>query len=267
MFQFKLIAGISLLFSLNVTAQTILLQTDFESGIPAAYTSINYDGLTPAPVVSTYVDAWNAVINPTDPTDTVAGSTSYFSPIGKADRWLITPQLVLGSFGNYLNWEARSQDASYPDDYLVLLSTTGTSKTDFKDTIGNIQGEYAAWTTRSISLTDKGFDDSTVYIAFVNRTNNGFKLYLDDIQVSSNDPLAVKSMTTDAIRIYPNPTTGIIHIEAKGFKSITLLDLQGKNLERIMDNTNLDLSGFPSGIYILEIESQTGVYRRSITKF
>jgi hypothetical protein len=266
MLKFIFISGFTILLTSAATAQVTLLQTDFEAGIPSTYTMINYDGLTPAPVVSTYIDAWNAVINPTDPTDTVAGSTSYFSPVGRADRWLITPQLTLGTFGNYLTWEARSQDASYPDDYLVLLSTTGIEKADFKDTIGNLQGEYASWTSRSISLSDKGFNDSTVYLAFVNRTNNGFKLYLDDILVTKNDPLAVHTMVEDPIRIYPNPTSGLVHVDAKDFVSVTILNLNGQVIRVNDEVQHVDLSDLTPGMYLLQVKTSKGVFCKSVSK-
>ena len=116
----------------------------------------------------------------------MASATSYFSPIDTAYRWLITPALNLGAFGNKISWSAKSHDPSYPDDYLVLVSHTDAEPSSFTDTIGNIEEENFEWTNRSVDLSQNGYDDSTIYIAFVLRTFDGFMLYLDDFLVEKD---------------------------------------------------------------------------------
>lgn len=255
----------SVFFSVT-EAQTTILLTDFSTDIPVNYTLINQDGLIPDASVAEYTDAWIRIRDTEDTNDWVAASTSFFSPSGTASRWLITPQLSLGANGNYINWNARSQDASFPDDYLVLLSHTGKNPTDFIDTIGYIQQEYVEWTNRTISLSDAGYNDSLVYIAFVNVTEDGFKLYLDDISVRKDDPLLVAEPNKVSIRVYPNPTTDFIHIETEALVQSTLYDSKGAQLLKSTAK-KLEVSQLQEGIYILQLETSAGSICKKIHKY
>ena len=107
--------------SLNTFAQTTIISEDFQSGIPVSFSIVDNDGLTPNSAVAEYTSAWISIADPEDNMNMVAGSTSFFEPVGEADRWLITPLLVLGNYGNSISWDAKSHDASFPDDYLVLV--------------------------------------------------------------------------------------------------------------------------------------------------
>src|SRR5687768_8709895 len=111
----------------SVNAQIVTFMSEnFNSGFPASWTRINNDGLIPDAAVSFVNNAWVAYedIDSTGIGDSVMVATSYYSPAGTADDWLITPAITLLHHGNFLNWEARSQDPSYPDGYDVMISNT-----------------------------------------------------------------------------------------------------------------------------------------------
>jgi hypothetical protein len=252
-------------FALN--AQVLLLDSDFQSGIPSSYTIFDNDGLSPDPAVAEYTDAWIVVSDPENPTDTVASSTSFFAPVGTANRWLITPQLNLGSYGNLFQWEAKSQDASYPDDYLVLISTTDIELSSFTDTVGYIIGENANWTTRQVDLSDQGYNDSIVYIAFVNVTEDGYKLYIDDLKVWKDDPSNVPVLNHDVnVTVFPNPTSDIIKIESEqAFEKIKLFDIQGNEVLQTKDN-EFNLIDLPKGCYLMQVCYPWGNVTKKIFK-
>ena len=96
-------------FSFCSIGQTTVYSEDFQNGLPTDFTVIDNDGLTPAPAVSNYTAAWIELVDPTNTSDTIVGSTSFFSPVGQADRWLITPKIGLSDYGNILYWDAKSQ--------------------------------------------------------------------------------------------------------------------------------------------------------------
>jgi hypothetical protein len=94
-------------FYMGISAQTVILSTDFQQGMPAVYTIVDNDGKTPDALVAEYTSAWITTVDPENAADTVAASTSYFTEMDSASRWMITPPLSLGAFGNFLEWNAK----------------------------------------------------------------------------------------------------------------------------------------------------------------
>lgn len=183
-----------LLFSSSFTfSQTTVLSEDFQTGIPASWEVRDLDGQTPDATVSEYTAGYISKIDPADTTNVnlTASSTSYFSPVGTANRWLITPPIVLGAYGNAFEWRAKSHDASYPETYLVLVSTTDNLEASFTDTIGYVIEEDADWITRNVNLSANGYDNATIYVAFILQTDDGFKFYIDDVKASKEDPVGL----------------------------------------------------------------------------
>jgi hypothetical protein len=241
-------------------AQTDLLITDFQNGIPQNYSIIDNDGLTPDLSVAEYTSAWITVTDPDSSKNTVASSTSYFYTKGTADRWLITPPLLLGNYGNFIDWRAKSQDASYPDDYLVLVSDTDDELSSFTDTIGYVIQENFEWTTRTADLSQEGYKDQTVYVAFRLVTTDGFKLFLDDIHVWKNDPVGIDEISSSIIKCYPNPTQDYINIPSDiKSEDCSVYSMDGMLLisssEKCIDVKNLN-----SGMYILKVNTGRDIH-------
>jgi hypothetical protein len=247
----QLLLFILVSFSMGISAQTVILSTDFQSGMPAIYTIVDNDGNTPDPGVAEYTSAWITTVDPENAADTVAASTSFFTTLDSASRWMITPPLALGTFGNFIQWNAKSQDPSYPDDYLVLVSTTDNQLASFTDTIGYIKGENFEWTNREVNLFTKGYHDQTIYVAFVNRTFDGFKLYIDDIEVRKDDPVGLQEPNVVSYVVYPNPTTDLIQVaSSEKIEQLEVLDLNGM---RVLSSSIpiLSMQSLPRGIYLV----------------
>ena len=233
-----------------VFGQVDILDEDFQSGIPVSWTVVDNDFLTP--VDTLYTDAWIAILDPENDQDTVASSTSYFTPVGDASRWLITPPLVLGAYGNSVSWKAKSHDASYPDDYVVLVSTTDNQITSFIDTIGYIQEENFEWTFRKSDLSVEGFDSQTIYIAFVNTTSDGFKLYMDSIIVEKESSASIHAIQNIELSIFPNPTSDQLVVQSPFvISSVRIIDNTGKVLIKQKGNT-INVSTLTTGFYYVE---------------
>ena len=162
-----LICGVlSTCFLATVTAQTVVLDEDFQQGIPGGWTIVVNDTNTLDPSVIEFAPGWISLADPDNTTDTVAGASSFFTEPAEADRWLITPALTMGAYGNYVQWNARSHDPSYPDGYYVMVSTTDTQISSFTDTVDTLGFENPDWTTRLVNLSDEGYTNQTIYIGF-----------------------------------------------------------------------------------------------------
>lgn len=241
-----------------VLGQTEIFNEDFSSGIPSTFSVVNNDGLTVDNSVAAFSDAWISLPDPTNTSNTIVGSTSFFDPAGEANRWLITPSIDLGSYGNILNWEAKSHDPSHPDGFLVLISTTDTQISSFTDTVYVVFQEFADWSQKEVNLSDLGYNDQTIHIAFVNNTNDGFKLYLDNIIVVKDDPASTENIVQNSARVFPNPTNDLITIKSDfKIKSVKMIDTNGKMIITSTGNT-LSLSNFDIGIYFLIVEFEDG---------
>lgn len=154
-------------------------------GLPAGWSQNNVDGLTVDTQLSAYSFGSNAWVTRDmsflfPGTGNAVVSTSYYSPTGTSNDWLITPSFSVPA-NAVLEWDAVNVDASFPDGYQVKISTTGTTVASFTTNLLTVGAESANWNNRSLSLN--AYAGQTVYIAFVNNSNDKFVLVLDNIKV------------------------------------------------------------------------------------
>lgn len=139
-------------------------------------------------------------------TNYYAGSTSSFSPAGRADAWLVTKAIEIPDSGYVLSWKSEALDLDLRDGLMVFISDKGGNpETDFGDTpVWEIDAEEAGptdmidgeWQEHSIQL-DK-YAGKTIYIAFVNRSYDKSVICIDDILVNRPCPYTV-SLDMDAM--------------------------------------------------------------------
>ncbi|MEM7152620.1 MAG: choice-of-anchor J domain-containing protein [Myxococcota bacterium] len=159
----------------------------------AGWTLIDVDGQPAAEAVNFINDAWVV----TDAfyagagTNYAAYSNSWYDPAGAADDWLISPPIMIGPNAQ-LQWRARAQDPAFPDGYEVRISTAGPDIADFEanDALFTIPAENAGadYTFRTVNLSDEGYADQTVYLAWRNNSSDQFVLLVDDVAVVDFPP-------------------------------------------------------------------------------
>jgi hypothetical protein len=166
-----------------ISAQTVLLSEDFEGGttLPTGWTTFDQSGNTPDPTVISFFPtaAWTITAETAD--NQVAAATSWFSPAGQANAWLVSPQVSVTGANFNLKWKALSFDGDFPEAYQVLVSTTGTAVGDFSVVYSNA-AESDSWTTRFVSLS--AYDGEDIYVAFRIVSNDAFILAIDDVEIS-----------------------------------------------------------------------------------
>lgn len=79
--------------------------------------------------------------------------------------------------------------------------------------------------------------------------------------------LGMGSYVDDNINIFPNPTTGIVNIEAEGIQHISVTNTLGQIVHNaeIDANTTIDLSRFGTGIFLIRIRTENGVIVKRIS--
>ena len=251
-------------FTLSI-GQVPLVYETFDTGIPADWTLIDNDGNTPHPDVSEYTDAWIVVEDPDDALNFVVSSTSYFQPVDRADRWLITPNVQLGPSGNFISWYGKSHDPSFPDSYSVLISNTGTAIEDFTDTIVLVSNESPEWTFHNVEIEQ--FANENVHVAFVLTSFNGFKAYIDTIDLRKEDPLSVGvPAQQEMFKIYPNPTSDFLSIQGDGINQVRCFSTDGSLMFSTNEWSSIDVTALPKGIYFLSIEHIEGITQSKFVK-
>lgn len=211
--------GAIALFSSALKAQ--LLSETFDTEIPAGWTIIDVDGLTS---VTAQAD-WASWAH--NPTSLDACSSSWYdnAGTGPTDDWLITPAIAVPGSGAYgLKYFASSHEASYLEEYEVLVSTTGTDPADFSTSLLSVTNEPLAGVTHLLSLVP--FAGQTIYIAFHHTSDDESMLHLDNVII---DEVAEDDIALISISTAPVVAEGSVNItgtvENKGLNEITSFDL------------------------------------------
>ena len=180
----KLLLSGAALLSL-VTAEKARAQAwsqDFNTGIPANWVFIN-DGKVPYGVSSSafaaklQTQAWATILKAAG--DSCMGTTSYFTPTGKADRWMITHSFTVSPQMS-LVWEDYANSTTYTDSLQILVSpTAGTTASAFTTTIYNAKGSTSGFTAHAVSLN--AYSGQTIRIAFRDNSTDQLNLYVDNV--------------------------------------------------------------------------------------
>lgn len=197
------------LLSISSANSQIIFSEDFQGTggtFGAGWTLINQDGLIPNASVAYVNNAWiirEDFVTPNN-ADSCAFSTSWYTPAGIANDWMITPQMSLTA-NNQLSWEAMTPDVNYADDYEVRISTTTPTIAGFNanPVLYTTTGEPQVWTAHSVSLA--AYAGQNVYLAWRNKANDEFLLMIDDIVVEVLTPfdVAMSDPTPEEYTIAP----------------------------------------------------------------
>jgi hypothetical protein len=129
-------------------------------------------------------DSWstNDELSPLSGNNSAAINTDF--NFGENDDWLITPQLTL-SGGEVLRFSYKVESATEPNDFNVLLSTSGMQPSNFTDTL---MSHLANNTNYTDTILDLSAYTGNIYVAFqipYGSANDGWRLYIDDVCVYS----------------------------------------------------------------------------------
>ncbi len=164
----------------SYSKETVFFSDDFENGMDkwTIYTegeASNADGWTAyqtTPSVGLEFAAHSG--------EYVASAWSWASNAYNANNWLVTPQVALG--GKLSFWVRTN--AGYPDQYEVLLSTTGNAVEDFTETLQAMDKApaEAAWNQVVIDLSEYAGQEG--YIAIHHQDYDANYLLIDDFSVT-----------------------------------------------------------------------------------
>lgn len=165
-----------------------------------------------------------------------------------------------------------TDDCGYEYDYLLRtggeeLSTTtsGEGPNNLYEYEKFVPANCEEWRHVSIDLT--AYAHKFITIHFLSKSGYGNQLYLDNILLKAIIVDNVENVKRDPIKIYPNPTSGLLYIDMiedhDRVISSTLTNLAGQriqldNFRNVAGMLQLDLSGFAQGIYFLQVMTSKG---------
>ena len=240
-------------------AQTTVLEEDFNSGFPSGWLLIDNDGVAPynSPNVNFITDAF-VIAEDYDSTnigDSILVATSWLDSNVSADDFLILPQVTLSQGGNYIYFDTKSVDQSYPDG-LQLLYTFSDLSVDTIMSSGVLFDTIASppyWTNFMINLDTLGLQNKTVHFVFRHYGSDNFILALDNIKIETNNPLGIQNTKLSSLYIYPNPTNNIINIAGlKQLEYYSIIDISGKIVQEGEAINTIEVN-LPVGIYFVKI--------------
>ena len=88
---------------------------------------------------------------------------------------------------------------------------------------------------------------------------------LEDGVFFSYDPCSVDAVeeatTSSSVNVYPNPTNGMLNVAGQGTMHISVMNVLGQTLQETCSegNATLDLSQYESGMYLIRIETESGI--------
>lgn len=158
----------------------------------------------------TYLDeAWN--IWRDEDGSMVAVSLSFFEEAGaEADRWMVSPAVDLSSAVQpRLSFRARALDADNRDGFEVLLSTTGTDKEDFTESLQVTRQARASWAWYTIDLS--AYAGQRVHLAFVQNSVDKYILCMDDVSVydQASDGAVVAALRMPAVQVLTSSSMNV----------------------------------------------------------
>lgn len=186
------------------------------------------------------------------------------------DDWFISPKLKLG-INSQFEFYRRSYTVEYGEEvYNVLVSTTGTKKSDFTTLKAGVKaGEE--WEKESVDLST--YDNKEVHVAIQCISHNKFVFMIDNLEIITNHEYTSNDFhkTYDNIKLYPNPAFDFVQICTNGIniEEVSIYNIVGllmftSSKHKNQSNMLIDVSGFVSGIYFAKIKTLTS---ETIVKF
>ena len=183
------------------------------------------------------------------------------------DNWLVSPAIVVPAESEYnVSWMASP--AANPEymveHYSVYVATENTT-----DAFLATQAKYSEttsdpeWHEHAISLAN--YAGQKVYVAFRHHDcTDNFVLRIDDIKIQEGH-VGINDVTVD-MSLYPNPTTGMIMINADGVEMIEVLDVNGRVVMTQATAGEINMSNLSNGVYFVRVITDNGTAVKKVIK-
>lgn len=196
-------------------------------------------------------------------------SASYENNFGPLtpENWLITPAIAIPEEGAHISWYVAAQDASYPEEYYQVMVATGNSISDFSTVIFSETLTSGDWEERNANFD--GFAGQTVYVAFVHmNSSDNYMMKIDDINITAGT-VGIEENEASSFRVFPNPATNMINVEAQGYEQYQLVNMLGQTVSSNSLNNGtaqINVSNLSNGVYFVRLINGNNVETIKVVK-
>ena len=192
-----------------------------------------------------------------DPGYLILDNTAFFIWLG-GEAMLVSAPLNIKTVSNpILTFKHRQRSLGpFVDELSVWYAT---SMDDYWHLLGEYTYACEDWETITLALPEAS---ATYYIAFMGKSNEADGVYVDDVWVGNNPGVGVEEMPTLAATVSPNPTSGMVSIEANAAEGeVVVYDLFGRKVATTLlreGRAEIDLSDCAKGVYVARVYDTIG---------
>ncbi len=217
------------------------------------------DHLTPGSVPASWGftadNPWSIVRSSTEASDMAMAAHSMYANGGKADDWMVTPQIYIPDTQCYLTFDAQSYKSNKSDRlkvYAIVSDNVYSTLTDkiisdfrasgkliFDEVLkpgATEEGLDDEWETYNVMLNE--FEGKNIYIAFVNENENQSAIFIDNVDVI-HDMKFLTSITSSSTVVAAKsaPVSGSVTIASDLLTAnsvdVRLLDASGNEVSKV----------------------------------
>lgn len=166
-------------------------------------------------------------------------------------------------------WGAPISDTiilSFGDNTLFVTGSEGneiitTNFTENGDTIKiqDISGPFSCPNDQIGVYQFSIADDTTLDFTSVQDPCTGRIFFITSSTLTKESPTGINAQKLVKFEMYPNPTSNNLFISSQGSHQFQLFDQMGRTLlsTSFINQTNINLSTFPKGLYIVNVDETT----------
>lgn len=169
--------------------------------------------------------------------------------------WFISPKFQLGTASSVKLWAASLSVDWGNEELYIGVSTTDNTPASFSYVSPKLTPGLT-WTEYTADLA--AYDGQEVYIGIHCVSNDHWVLFVDDITVTTT-PIGINENDLNAVRVYPNPSNGMVNIENAADNTIMIYNAIGEVVAAVTKanaTQSFDLSHLSNGTYVVKVISE-----------
>ncbi len=192
-----------------------------------------------------------------DPGYLIPNNTAFFIWLGEEAMLVSAPLDITAVTQPMLTFKHRQRSlGQFVDELSVWYAP---SIDDYWRLLGEFTYACEDWEEITFELPEAS---DAYLIAFKAKSNEADGVYVDDVRVGNYIDDGVEEVTSLAVSVSPNPTSGHVTIATNGADGeVTVMDLFGRKVASVImkeGRAEVDLSGCAKGVYMARISSEAG---------